>query len=269
MMRAESGFAEVNGTRLYYETAGDPAREPLVFVHGFTLDTRMWDDQFKPFAQHYRVIRYDARGFGRSALPESPYRHEADLKALLEHLGVERAHVVALSMGGGIAIDFALTYQQTTRSLVAVDAVVGGWHWSDEDVKRSKIRAEITANEGIPGAKRAWLAHPLFAPANEQPAVATRLARMVDDYSGWHFVNNNPALGLKPRAIERLEQIAAPTLVILGERDTADFHGMADALASRVPNVRKVVLPGVGHMANMEAPNAFNAAVFDFLRDNG
>jgi 3-oxoadipate enol-lactonase len=267
-MQAEHGFAEVNGTRLYYETAG--TGEPLVFVHGFTLDTRMWDDQFEAFAQRYRAIRYDARGFGKSALPDgTPYAPYDDLKALLDYVGVEQAHVIALSMGGGIAIDFALTYPQMTRTLVAVDAVVGGWRWSDEDVKHSKLREEMAAREGIPGAKRAWLAHPLFAPANEQPTVAARLAQMVDEYSGWHFVNNNPAIGLKPRAFERLEQITVPTLVILGERDEPDFHGMADALASRVPEARKVVLAGVGHMANMEAPQAFNEAVFDFLRHNG
>ena len=260
------GFAEVNGTRLYYETAG--VGDAVVFVHGFTLDTRMWDDQFEAFAQRYRVIRYDARGFGKSALPDgTPYAPHDDLKAVLEHLGVERAHVVALSMGGGIGIDFALTYPHMTRTLVAVDAVVGGWRWSDEEVKHTKLRNEATASEGIPGAKRAWLANPLFAPANEQPTVAARLVQIVEDYSGWHFVHDNPTVSLKPRAFERLGHITAPTLVILGERDVADFQGMADALAARVPNARKIVLPNVGHMSNMEAPHAFNDVVLGWLEE--
>lgn len=265
-MDITSGFADVNGTRLYYQTAG--SGEPLVFIHGYTLDTRMWDDQFEVFAQRYRVIRYDVRGFGKSALPDAnAYAHPDDLKALLEHLGIQQAHVVALSMGGGIAVDFALTYPRMVRTLVLVDAVVGGWHWSEEDTQRTRLVNEAAAAEGIPAGKQSWLTHPLFVPANEQPAVASRLAQMVEDYSGWHFTHDNPAQSPHPRAIKRLEQVTAPTLVILGERDTPDFHGMADALATRVPNARKVVLPGAGHMSNMEVPHAFNTAVLGWLAE--
>ena len=79
----QTGFAEVNGTRRYYEIAG--AGRPLVLIHGSTLDTRMWDDQFDIFAQHYQVVRYDVRGFGQSALPtDEPYARPNDLKSLLE-----------------------------------------------------------------------------------------------------------------------------------------------------------------------------------------
>src|SRR3712207_1103532 len=106
-MGVESGFAAVNGTRLYYEVAGEGT--PVALIHGFTLDTRMWDDQFLPLAAHYRVVRYDARGFGRSDLPTGePYSPHDDLRALLEHLGLGPAAITGLSMGGGIAADFAI-----------------------------------------------------------------------------------------------------------------------------------------------------------------
>ena len=83
-MSVESGFAAVNSTRLYYELAGSGT--PVALIHGFTLDTRMWDDQFQPLAEHYRVLRYDARGFGRSDLPtDEPFSPHDDLRALLEH----------------------------------------------------------------------------------------------------------------------------------------------------------------------------------------
>jgi pimeloyl-ACP methyl ester carboxylesterase len=91
----------------------------------------MWDDQFEAFAQHYRVVRYDARGFGKSAQPGSEkYLHAADLMALLERLEIDRAAILGLSMGGGIAIDFALTYPEATRALVLVDSTLGGYRWS-------------------------------------------------------------------------------------------------------------------------------------------
>src|SRR5437764_10880073 len=122
--------ALVAGTHLYYESVGSGA--PLVLIHGFALDARMWDPQIAPFAERYHVIRYDLRGFGRSALPDgTAYSAPGDLKALLEYLGVGEAVIVGLSMGGGVAMSFALTYPEATRALILVDSVLGGWEWSD------------------------------------------------------------------------------------------------------------------------------------------
>ncbi len=91
-MDGQQGIAEVNGTGLYYEIAG--SGYPLVLIHGFGLDTRMWDDQFEAFARHYRVVRYDMRGYGKSVPPtDESYSQTDDLKALLEHLRIDRAHV--------------------------------------------------------------------------------------------------------------------------------------------------------------------------------
>ena len=94
----ESGFAEVNGTRLYYEIAG--SGEPLVLLHGLGADTRVWDYNFEELTRHYRAIRYDMRGYGQSAAPAQPYTHEDDLKALLDYLGISRAHIMGQSYGG-------------------------------------------------------------------------------------------------------------------------------------------------------------------------
>jgi 3-oxoadipate enol-lactonase len=112
------GFAEVNDTRLYYEIVG--RGHPLVFIHGFSLDTRMWNDQFEVFAERFKVMRYDVRGFGKSALPivGKQYSHIKDLKALLKQFGIEYAYVVGLSMGGVIALDFALEYSEATKALI-------------------------------------------------------------------------------------------------------------------------------------------------------
>ena len=116
-------------TRLYYEVAG--SGHPLVFIHGFTLDTRMWDDQFETFAREYQVVRYDRRGFGKSSLPvDEDYAHADDLAALLEHLGIDRAYVLGLSGGGASAIDFALTYPEAIDGLITVDTVLRGYQWT-------------------------------------------------------------------------------------------------------------------------------------------
>lgn len=262
-MKPQDAFAEVNGTRLYYEVAG--SGHPLVLIHGFTLDTRMWDEQFEAFAQRYRVIRYDARGFGKSANPSGEsYAAADDLRALLEHLGVERAHILGLSMGGAYAVDFALCYPEATSSLIAVDSVLGGYQWQEWGPTLASVFS-AARESGVQAAKEVWLNSPLLAPALEKPDVAARLRQIVSGYSGWHFVNENPFPALDPPAIQRLGEITAPTLVIVGERDLPDFHAIADILGQRIPNTRRTVLPVVGHMSNMEDPDGFNEAVLSFL----
>ncbi|MCW5850589.1 MAG: alpha/beta hydrolase [Anaerolineae bacterium] len=265
-MRPHQDFAAVNGTRLYYEVSG--SGQPLVLIHGFTLDLRMWDDQFAALARTFQVIRYDMRGFGQSAMPTSEsYTHADDLKALLGHLRVDQAHLVGLSKGGAIALDFTLAYPQRVKKLVLIDSVLGGYSWSPEATARQQLIWQAASQGGIAAAKAAWLAHPYFVPIRRQPAVAARLAHIVADYSGWHFVNRDTEHGLTPPASQRLRDIHVPTLVIVGEEDLPDVGRIADLLHQQVPNVQKVVVPAVGHMANMEAPDLVNTALLQFLTE--
>src|SRR6187397_1094130 len=116
------GFAEVNGTRLYYEVTG--SGYPLVLVHGFSLDIRMWDDQIASFAAQYEVISYEPRGHGKSEPPgKESYYHAEDLKCLLDHLGCSKAHLLGLSWGAAIITEFALAYPDMTSALIVVDPV--------------------------------------------------------------------------------------------------------------------------------------------------
>lgn len=253
-MNKQTGYC--NG--LYYEAAG--AGEAILFIHGFGLDTRMWDDQFEVFAQRYRVIRLDLRGFGKTPPPTGEYANTDDLKAVLESLGEERAHIIGLSMGGGVALDLAITYPQIVRSLVLVDSALGGFPY--------KSGFGVGAKEvGLEAAKQRWLAHPLFAPANRHPALAARLQQMVADYSGWHWLNRDPGRAPDPLPYHRLGEITAPTLVIAGELEVPDFRAIAEVLEQGIRGARKVVLPGVGHMSNMEAPEAFGQTVLGFLKE--
>jgi len=245
---------DVNGTQLYCEEAG--AGPAVVLLHGFTLDTRMWDDQFLPLARRFCVIRYDLRGFGRSALPAGePYSHVEDLRALLDRLRIKQVSLVGLSKGGAVALDFALTYPQRTRSLALIDTVLGGFAWSAEGSDRDALVWQAAAKGGIPAAKTSWLAHPLFAPAMRQPAVAARLQQIIADYSGWHFVHTNPEQGIDPPAAQRLDELKMPVLAVAGELDTPDFRQITALIGREVPQARMLIAPGVGHMANMEAPD--------------
>ena len=263
-MSGTSGRAHVNGTRLYFEVAGSgPA---LVLLHGFSLDTRMWDDQFDVFAREFRVVRYDQRGFGKSDVPtDEPYSGVEDLRSLLDYLAIETTHLIGLSLGGGQAIDFALTQPAMVDSLIVAGSGFSGY----EPVHDRHTAADIDAagaSEGIDAARARWLDWAIFEPGLRNPGVGSRLRQIVDEYSGWHWVNDNSEERAEPRAVERLEEISARTLVIVGELDGPDFHEIANTLTERIPDATKVLIPDVGHMSNMEAPEHFNRTVLEFLR---
>ena len=260
-----SGFAEVEGARLYYEIAG--SGPPVVLLHAFTLDTRMWDDQYELLTREYRVVRYDARGFGRSSLPTAgqPYSPVDDLLALMKHLDVHKPHLVGLSMGGRFALDVVVSQPNAARSLVFVDGVIGGWQWSKAWLDSYAPIVAAGRRGDVAAAKAAWLAHPLFAPAREKPAVAARLKQMVDDYSGWHFTHTDPARMLAPPAVAQLGRVHLPTLAIVGDRDLPDFQRMAGEVERQVAYARRLGIAGTGHLSNMESPEVVNPALRSFL----
>lgn len=264
MTAVRTGLAKVKGTKLYYEVAGEG--DPIVLIHGFTLDTRMWDDQFDAFAQSHTVIRYDVRGFGKSALPGTrPYTDEDDLKGLLDHLEVSRAHILGLSMGGGIAVEFALAYPGSLHTLIVVGTVDVGFDLSEEYANTLRAIWSKGKTEGVEAAREAWLRTPHFKASLENSAAGPRLRKMISEYSGWEWSHESPQIERKIPAAERLHEIKAPTLIIVGELDVMYFHRVADLVTRRIPNARKVVLPGVGHMPNMENPRVFNKTVLEFL----
>jgi 3-oxoadipate enol-lactonase len=261
-----TGTADLNGTRLYYEVAGQGA--PVVLVHGLGLDTRMWDGQVDPLADRYRVIRYDVRGFGKSALPTgAEFRHADDLRALLDYVGATKAHVLGLSMGGRIALHHALLYPDATSSLTLVDSALDGFEWSEQWEASLEAIAEHAQQAGAKAANEMWLRHELFAPARERSECRAQLERIVGESSGWQWLNESPARGIDPPGADRLSEVRVPTLVVVGERDLPDFQRIADRLASGIPSARKVVLNGVGHMSNMENAEEFNSIVLTFLRE--
>jgi 3-oxoadipate enol-lactonase len=259
--KIESGYAHINGAEIYYEILGKG--KTLVFVHGLGLDCRMWDDQFFKLSDHYRMLRLDLRGFGKSSLPSAEmYAHHTDLKSLLEYLEIPDAYFCGLSMGGRVVIDFALTYPQMVSSLVLVDSALNGYSFKSFSLANIGTIAKAS---GIAEANQAWLHHELFSPARRQHAVADRLNQIVSSYSGWHWVNQNPWRPIDPPAIHQLEKISCPVLIIVGEEDLPDFHSIADILHSKIPDSRKAILHQAGHMSNMENSEAFNQLIFDFL----
>ena len=253
---------------LAYEEAGSgPA---VVLVHGFTLDRRMWDDQVPALLDAgYRVLRYDLRGHGESDAPPTGYTaedHADDLARLLDLLGVAAPHLVGLSLGGAVIAAYAERHPQRTRSLTLIDAVLPGLPFGEEmtAILRELNRRALAGD--LPGALHEhWATSRLFHPTNADAALAARLRPMMDRFSGVQFYDRAaPREG--PAIAERLPAIHAPALVLVGELDMEDFHSYARAYAERLPDARLQVIPGAGHMANMDQPEAINAAMLTFLR---
>jgi 3-oxoadipate enol-lactonase len=254
-------FADINGTRLFYESQGSgPA---LLFVHGATLDHRMWRRQVDAFAPRFRTVVYDLRGCGRSAMPDGEFKHYADAAALVDHLGLENVVVVGHSIGGLYSLELALGRPERLAGLVLLCMSGLGVPAFPAETLALFAAVREAARTDILAAKATWAAGAWFSSAREHPALAAELDAILADHSGWYWTHDNPATNLAPPAVERLAALQMPALVIDGVRDTDYNHAIADVLAARVAGARLVRIPTAGHMANMEAPELVNAAIAD------
>lgn len=246
---------------LFYEASG-AGGETVVLIHAFSVDHRMWDREAELLRPRYRVIRYDLRGHGASALPTGPYAAHADLAALLDELGVARAALVGLSAGARVAVDFAVAYPDRVTRVVAAGPAVsglspeGGFEWMQP------VIAAARAGDTRLAAER-WADTPLMAV--DDGAAAARLRALVLDNAHLWGIASNPERPLDPPALGRLGEIRVPLLAVVGERDLPGSHAAADTLAARVPGARKVVVSGAGHMVNFAAPDAFGTLLLEFL----
>jgi pimeloyl-ACP methyl ester carboxylesterase len=263
---SESGFAEVNGARLYYEASGrGPA---VVLVHGGLGDSRMWDAQMKPLSKRFRVVRYDIRGYGRSPAPTVEYYPHEDLRALLDYLKIERATVVGLSLGGIVAADFALEYPARVERLVLVGAGLRG-DKQPPDEKASAAR-RIGASEGPEKYFEAFTQADMLAGLRGRPRAREAMHRMmVENYKADAYIRAGLPQSPEPPTIQRLEQIKAPTLVVIGSLDGKNLRNIADTLATRIPGARKVVIRGASHHPPVETPEEFNRVLLDYLKGRG
>jgi pimeloyl-ACP methyl ester carboxylesterase len=257
-----SGIAEVNGTRLYYERGGQgPA---VILLHGGNLDARMWDDQMPALVKSFTVIRYDIRPYGRSAETEKGFSSVEDLRALMDYLNVKTASLVGLSLGGRIAIDFALTYPDRVGKLVLMGPGLTGYAFNPNDETMKPILAKARDGDAA-GAMDLWLQHPMMAPAMARPKVAARIREIArDNLQVWQRLPVGERVPTPP-ASKRLDQIRVPTLLIVGERDVADIQAIVKLLAEEVKGARTEVIPGAAHMPNMEDPQRVNRLLVEFL----
>lgn len=262
----QTGFAEFGQSKIYYEVAGegDPT---VILIHGGMLDNTMWDEQFALLAKSHRVVRYDASAHGRSALPPEAYWDHADLRGLMDHLQIEQAALVGLSMGGRVAIDMALEEPARVIGLVAVSPGLGGYRFASEYHVENRKMMIAGWKSGdfdtvVEAFQREWTDGPNRRPEEVDPRIRERV-RLMARATVQSVMEGR---SLQPPAIERLAELDVPMLVVVGELDMPGIHEIADLLVEADPNAELITVPGVAHMVNLEAPEEFDRVLVEYLQ---
>jgi 3-oxoadipate enol-lactonase len=254
---------------LHHEVAGEgPA---VVFVHAGICDSRMWDHQWQSLASGRRLLCYEMRGYGRSPLPPEPYSSARDLLDVMDAVGIERAALVAVSLGGRVALEVALVEPARVSGLVAVGSGLPGHDWSaaareffaaeDLALERGDLDAASELNV------RFWVDGPRRSRGQVDATVRDSVRQMQKrafelQLPSWEQAEEQP---LAPDLADRLAEIEQPTLVLVGADDQPDIHVIADQLVRTLPNVGFESIPNAGHVPNMEQPEQFDRLVAAFL----
>jgi pimeloyl-ACP methyl ester carboxylesterase len=265
----ESGFAPINTARLHYEVAGDGP--PFVMIHAGVADHRQWNHEFEHFAAYYRVIRYDLRGYGQSEPVEGEYSHLQDLTALLDYLHLDRPIVLmGCSMGGGLAVNLALTRPSQVAALIMVDAGPTGLELAvPEPAKFQEVEAAYDAGDFDRVAEletQIWFDGVGRTPAQVNPM----MRQLVYDMNRHALTLEARHLGkrlpdLPGAAAERLGELHLPVLVIVGEHDIPYMHAAAKYMLEQIPTARQVIIKDAAHLPNLDHPVEFQQTVTAFL----
>ncbi len=259
----ESGFMDVDGEKIYYETAGQG--DVIVLVHDGSLHHVTWNEQFYVLAEHHKVIRYDRRGYGKSSYPEKPYSNVEDLNAVFNFLNVKKAAVFGMSAGGGLAIDFTLEYPDKVTSLVLVGAVVSGYGYSEHFLSRGGRLDASLFSDPEKLIDYMFKRDPYTIYSENKEARQKALKWMLENPHNYDFRRNRLIIGPRRPALGALSEIQIPVLIVVGEYDIPDVHSHAGAIEAGIKNSERVVIKNAAHLVPMEKPEEFNRIVLDFL----
>lgn len=259
---AREASADLPGVHLWFKDTGGNG-VPVVFIHAATGSSQVWERQLSAFtAAGYRVIVYDRRGFGRSTIDPSgpqPGTGADDLLALLEHLRVDRFHLVGTAAGAFVGLDFAVSFPQRLRSLVVANSIGG---IQDEDFLEMgrRLRPAPQFNQ-LPAEVREL--GPSYRAANPQGTERWAELERTNRPAG----QTPPAQTLRNRmTFTLLEGIKVPTLLLTGDADLFAPPAVLRLFAARIKNAESVIVPEAGHSSYWEQPDIFNRSVLRFIR---
>ena len=268
------GYVSVSGDgRIYYEERG--SGQPLLLLHGHSLDRRMWDSQFPVFARNYRTIRLDFRGYGRSSeqREDLPMTHADDVLTLMDSLHIGQAHVLGLSMGAFTAGDLLAMHPDRLLSCVLASGSIRksspGPSTPMDSAEIARRDSEIAAlrQKGVEQMKREWLEQLMGSGGSRRETMRKSLWHMISQWSAWQPLHKEVRLFYGREAWDSLKRRCpqVPVLMLIGSNELKS-KSLRPAELNYLPQGRCIVLPDCGHMMNMEQPDSFNHAVLTFLR---
>jgi pimeloyl-ACP methyl ester carboxylesterase len=266
-MSAEPFSIDIGGATIEGVEKGDGL--PIVFLHAGVCDKRMWAEQMRAVADAgWHAIAYDRRGYGETISTDEPFSHLDDLEALLDALDIHAALFVGCSMGGGLAIDFALAHPGRVLGLVLIGTSVTGAPWTATAEERAIEMAEEDAwDRGDLDMLNKVITHQwLDGPRAKSGRVGADARALFMDMNG--IILRKPELTqeiARPKAWDRTEDVAAPALLIVGDEDFTALVERHETLSETMPNAFAVVLEGVAHIPSVERPDLVNSLLLQFL----
>jgi 3-oxoadipate enol-lactonase len=254
----------------WYEVSGVDSQGAIVLLHAGIADSRMWHGQVPALERSFRVLSVDMRGFGRSPLLSGRVDRADDVRTVLDDAGVLRAWCVGSSLGGMVALEFAIRFPDRVEGLVLVAPGIREWQSSADVVELGRAEDEALEagdeERAVDLVARFWL-RGTRRDAEPRANLLALLRTMQLDACRLPDPDPPPerSLPLDPPTLERLSDVTVPTLVVVGEHDIADLQQIASLLASKLPNAERIVLPGAAHLPPLETPAAFNRLLVDYL----
>jgi pimeloyl-ACP methyl ester carboxylesterase len=232
---------------------------PLLLLHGWTLDHRMWRPQIETVSPRYRLIMPDRRGFGRATAAPDLAREAEDVVRIADAIGLDQFALAGLSQGAAVALDVAIRFPDRLNAVALAGTPLLGLIPDPDHVPRDEF-ATMVRQGSLAMLRRAWLAHPLMQVGTEEGAIL--LAEIVRDYDGRDLIV--PSV-LPPFRREAIASLPMPLLALAGSAETPWRIACAQLLADEAPMGQFVSIPGAGHIANVAQPDRFNSALCDFL----
>ncbi len=258
---------QLDDVELYYREVG--AGTPLLLLHGLTLSGLMWTPQIRELSKKYRVVIPDLRGHGKSSVPDRGYsfhNYAIDIKQLFDHLDLQKVHIIGLSLGGAIAIEFSVAFTESVISTIVISTMPPHFEpndiWVQTLTNFRKIRDEFGLNYAV---ENILLKEPIFGKINIGINDWMNLKNAIHKFSG-NPMNDESLNQEKPeKLLDSLPMLDIPFLIMTGENDYQTFIDASDTLAEAIRNSKRVIINNSGHLCTMEKPEQVNLEILSFL----
>ncbi len=261
-------WIDVSGGRLYVEVTGQGP--PILLIHGWPLDHRMFSPQLGPLSETLKVIAYDRRGFGQSEVPPDLRLELDDIDRILDELGLESVHLLGMSQGGRIALRYAATRLQRVRSLILQGAVVDELNLDERGRDRVPVAeyANLAKDGKLREVKIRWLEHPMMQLDSANKNEIRLLSEIIDGYSGQDLIQFEPDnYAFSGNVLAAMSSFGRPVLILTGAKETETRRKHAAELLRRIPNCHEIILSQSGHLSNLTESDFYNNTVRDFCRE--